>query len=62
MNPFPSDVIAAAQLSHARFYPKGPFASIDLAQWAVEFGIREAHERNQQPVRHSGHQVSDRGS
>ena len=37
-NPFPSDVIAAAQSSHARFYPKGPFASITLAQWAVESG------------------------
>ena len=37
-NPFPSDVIAAAQASHQRFYPKGPFASITLAQWAVESG------------------------
>ena len=37
-DPFPADVIAAAQSSHRRFYPKGPFASIDLAQWAVESG------------------------
>jgi flagellum-specific peptidoglycan hydrolase FlgJ len=36
--PFPSDVIAAAQKSHQRFYPRGPFTSIDLAQWAVESG------------------------
>src|ERR1700730_1590524 len=38
MNLFPSDVITAAQRSHQRFSPKGPFASIDLAQWAVESG------------------------
>lgn len=33
---FPPDVIAAAQNTHAEFYPRGPFASVTLAQWAVE--------------------------
>lgn len=35
-SPFPIDVIAAAQATHVEFYPKGPLASITLAQWAVE--------------------------
>lgn len=30
------DIIIAAQKSHAAFYPLGPFASISLAQWALE--------------------------
>lgn len=36
LNLFPSDVIAAAQAIHAEFYPRGPLASVTLAQWAVE--------------------------
>ena len=31
-----NEVIQAAQNSHARFYPLGPFASISLAQYGVE--------------------------
>jgi flagellum-specific peptidoglycan hydrolase FlgJ len=31
-------IIPIAQASHAKFFPRGPFASIDLAQWAVESG------------------------
>ena len=31
-------VIPIAQASHAKFFPRGPFASISLAQWAVESG------------------------
>ena len=33
---FPPDVIAAAQASHAKYFPLGPYASVSLAQWAVE--------------------------
>jgi flagellum-specific peptidoglycan hydrolase FlgJ len=33
---FPADVVAAAQSSEKAFYPKGPFASVSLAQWALE--------------------------
>lgn len=31
-------IISAAQTSHAKFYPRGPFVSVTLAQWAVESG------------------------
>lgn len=31
-------IIPIAQASHAKFYPRGPFTSISLAQWAVESG------------------------
>ena len=31
-------VVPIAQASHAKFAPRGPFASISLAQWAVESG------------------------
>lgn len=33
---FTPSAIAAAQGSHKAFYPKGPFASVSLAQWALE--------------------------
>jgi flagellum-specific peptidoglycan hydrolase FlgJ len=29
-------VIAAAQASHKLYYPKGPYTSVSLAQWAIE--------------------------
>lgn len=32
-------VIPIARASHAKFSPRGPFASISLAQWAVESGF-----------------------
>lgn len=31
-------IIPIAQASHTKFYPRGPFVSITLAQWAVESG------------------------
>lgn len=30
------EIIWAAQASHRKFYPKGPFTSVTLAQWALE--------------------------
>jgi flagellum-specific peptidoglycan hydrolase FlgJ len=33
---FPADVIAAAQAAHRLYFPKGPYVSVSLAQWAVE--------------------------
>jgi flagellum-specific peptidoglycan hydrolase FlgJ len=33
---FTPALIAMAQASHKKFYPRGPFVSINLAQWAVE--------------------------
>lgn len=40
---FPAAVILAAQESHKRYYPKGPFVSVTLAQWGIEsaYGTRE---------------------
>ena len=35
-NQFPPEVVAAAQASEWKFYPYGPFASVSLAQWALE--------------------------
>ena len=35
---FTPTLITMAQASHAKFYPRGPFVSISLAQWAVESG------------------------
>jgi hypothetical protein len=32
----PSYLIAAAQSSHKKFFPRGPFVSVSLAQWALE--------------------------
>ena len=31
-------IIPIAKASHAKFSPRGPFVSIDLAQWAIESG------------------------
>lgn len=36
MTNLPLAVIAAAQASHKRYFPKGPYASVSLAQWAIE--------------------------
>lgn len=36
MTQLPPEVIAAAQASHAKFYPRGPFVSVSLAQYIVE--------------------------
>lgn len=35
-NLFPLDVVVAAQASHAKYFPFGPYASVSLAQWAIE--------------------------
>ena len=45
---FPPDIIAAAQASHAKFWPRGPFVSVTLAQWAVEstYGSRPSGKNN----------------
>lgn len=34
----PMVVAHAAQASHAKFYPRGPFASVTIAQWVIESG------------------------
>jgi flagellum-specific peptidoglycan hydrolase FlgJ len=36
INPFPAEVVAAAQASEETYYPLGPFVSVSLAQWALE--------------------------
>lgn len=45
---FPPEIIAAAQRSHQNFYPRGPFVSVILAQWALEsgFGKHESGKNN----------------
>lgn len=35
---FTPALITMAQSSHRKFFPRGPFVSISLAQWAVESG------------------------
>jgi hypothetical protein len=47
MGQFPQDVINAAKAAEAAFYPKGPFVSIILAQWALESGYGEYQCRGQ---------------
>ena len=32
----PANIVAAAQASHEKFWPRGPFVSVALAQWALE--------------------------
>jgi flagellum-specific peptidoglycan hydrolase FlgJ len=36
MSQFPDEVVAAARAAEKAFYPRGPFVSIILAQWALE--------------------------
>jgi flagellum-specific peptidoglycan hydrolase FlgJ len=36
MTQYPTEVIEAAQASERKWYPLGPFASVSLAQWALE--------------------------
>jgi len=57
---FPLDVISAAQASHARFFPRGPFVSITLAQWAVEscYGTRPSGKLNYFGVKATPAQIS----
>lgn len=45
---FPADVIAAADAAHTLYYPRGPYASVSLAQWAVEsaYGHSEPPDSN----------------
>lgn len=42
---FPPDVVAAAQKSHDHYFPKGPYVSVSLAQWAIE----SAHGHDEPP-------------
>lgn len=39
---FPAQIIEAAQASHKKFWPKGPFVSVNLAQWADESAYGKA--------------------
>lgn len=39
---FPQAIITAAQASHKKFWPKGPFVSVTLAQWAIESAYGKA--------------------
>lgn len=56
-------IIPIAKASHAKFSPRGPFVSIDLAQWAIEsgygahmsgvnnpFGIQAKLDENRRPI------------
>ena len=36
MSYFPGDIVKAAQDAHAKYFPLGPYASVTLAQWAIE--------------------------
>ena len=42
MSMFPAEVVAAAQAAHAKYFPKGPYASVTLAQWAIESAYGKA--------------------
>ena len=45
---FTPTIITAAQTSHAKYWPYGPFVSITLAQWAIEsaYGTRPSGHNN----------------
>lgn len=47
-NLFPPDVIAAAQASHKLYFPRGPYPSVSLAQWAIEsaYGRAQSGKNN----------------
>lgn len=49
MSNFPPDVIAAAQASHAKYFPLGPYASVSLAQWAIESAYGRAMSGKNNP-------------
>jgi len=36
MSFFPAEIVTAAQAAYAKYFPKGPYASVTLAQWAIE--------------------------
>jgi flagellum-specific peptidoglycan hydrolase FlgJ len=38
MTDIPAEIIEAAQASHKTFWPRGPFVSVTIAQWALESG------------------------
>jgi hypothetical protein len=48
MSYFPADIVEAAQRSYAKYFPKGPYASVTIAQWAVEsaYGKAEPQDSN----------------
>ena len=35
---FPQEIILGAQASHKKYWPRGPYVSVTLAQWALESG------------------------
>lgn len=49
MSQFPADVVAAAQASHAKYFPLGPYASVSLAQWAIESAYGRAMSGKNNP-------------
>lgn len=48
MSIFPSEIIDAAQAAEKSYYPRGPFVSVSLAQWALEsaYGTAEPEGSN----------------
>lgn len=60
MNLFPPEVIAAAQASHKLYYPRGPFPSVSLAQWAIEsdYGKVQSGKNNFFGVKATPEQIS----
>lgn len=57
---FPADVIAAAQASHSKYFPLGPYASVSLAQWAVEsnWGRAMSGKNNPFGIKATGAQIA----
>lgn len=57
---FTPSLISMATASHARFYPRGPFISIILAQWAIEsaYGARYSGTNNPFGIKATASQIA----
>jgi flagellum-specific peptidoglycan hydrolase FlgJ len=55
-----SEWVAAAQASHAKFFPRGPFVSVDLAQLILEsaWGTRTSGKNNYFGIKATAAQIA----
>ena len=53
-------IVPFATTSHAKFYPRGPFISITLAQWALEsaYGTRLSGHNNPFGIKANAQQIA----
>lgn len=58
----PPEVLAAARAAHAHYFPKGPFVSVTIAQWAVEsaWGKSQSGKNNFFGIKANSQQIADK--